>query len=341
MSRTSEPLVSVVLPCFNYGRYLPDCLQGVFGQRGKFDDIEVIAIDDCSTDDTFSVLESYNDPRLRIIRHDVNRGHVFTVNEGLAEARGRFVARLDPDDRWRPEFLATLLPCFNESARIGVVYGDAAIIDAEGRITAERCDQVHGERDFRGNELLALLKRNFICAPTAIARREAWQRFLPIWDGLAFNDWYFNVMMAREYDFAYVHRVVADYRIHSSNHHSRIVLQKLEEPSLMRVLDWVFSHPEKDPNTEHAKQREKSRLYAAWYLDQAEKYFGVGYDADARRCYREAFRRKPTWFLNPGLMRRSLGSLIGLSWYRRIKDLVRWASASGPSSIEGSSGTRY
>jgi hypothetical protein len=249
----------------------------------------------------------------------VNQGHVITVSEGLAAARGRFVARIDPDDRYRSNFLASLLPRFDVSPGVGLVYGDAAVIDARGNVLTERCDTIHAGRDFQGNELVKILEKNFICAPTAIARCEAWQRFLPVWDGLAFNDWYFNVMMAREYDFCYVNEVVADYRVHGSNHHSRIVVEKKEEPSIFRVLEWVYTHPEIDDDLQTAKMAARRRVYAAHYLDMADKYFGVGYTRDARRCYLQALRHKPSLAFRRGVLRRLLASATSRDAYDWLK----------------------
>ncbi len=324
---SSSHLVSFVVPCFNYGRFLPDCLNSIFGQQGHFN-FEIIAIDDCSTDDTWKILEGFADPRLRLVRHEVNRGHVFTVNEGLTASRGQFVARIDPDDRYRPDFLATLLPRFH-APRVGLVYGDAAVINDRGEITVDRCDRVHGGRDFCGDELLGLLQLNYICAPTAIARRAAWHVALPIWDGLAFNDWYFNVMIAREYDFCYVDQVVADYRVHAANHHSQIVVNKTEEPSILRVLEFVFSHPEKTPEREAVKQHHRGRAYAAQYLTLAEKYFGAGLNADARRCYREVWKHRPAHMLKAGPIRRHLATWLGRNRYEWSKAL--WHSLFGRS----------
>src|SRR6266581_5785995 len=105
---SSSPLVSIVVPCYNYGQFLPDCLSSIFGQE-NIHDFEVIAIDDASQDNTDEILRSFHDSRLRIIRHSQNRGHVYTVNEGLTEARGQFIARIDPDDRYRPYFLSAAL----------------------------------------------------------------------------------------------------------------------------------------------------------------------------------------------------------------------------------------
>src|SRR4051794_30071861 len=103
-----SPLVSFVVPCYNYGRFLPDCLASIFGQEGT-QDFEIIAVDDGSRDNTQEVLRSFSDPRLRVIRHSKNLGHIATVNEGLSEAGGVFIARIDPDDRYRPCFLTAVL----------------------------------------------------------------------------------------------------------------------------------------------------------------------------------------------------------------------------------------
>ena len=308
------------MPCFNYGRFLPDCLNGIFSQTGGYDDLEVIAIDDCSKDDTWDVLNAWGDSRIKLVRHAQNKGHVFTVNEGLSMASGEFVARIDPDDRYRPQFLETLIPLF-ENERVGFAYGDAAMIDATGVMTAERCPQPHNGIAFSGSALLDILHKNYICAPTAIGRREAWAKHLPIWEGLSFNDIYFNMMMARDWHFAYQPTVVADYRVHGSNHHTMITINKSEEPSLLRVLDWIFAHEETEPELEQRKQQAKKSVYASHYLDLAEKYFGAGHGADARRCYWQAFTRYPS-IVNSGNCRRFLATLVGLKIYNSAKRIV-------------------
>jgi glycosyltransferase involved in cell wall biosynthesis len=314
--------VSFVVPCYNYGRFVSECLASIFGQECA-PDFEVIAIDDASTDDTADVLASIRDPRLRVIRHRQNRGHVRTVNEGLGLARGTFVARIDPDDRYRSDFLRTTLPKFRQFPEVGLVYGDAALIDEHGRRTADRTDRVHGHADFKGNELVTLLQENHICAPAAIARREVWQAALPIPDGLAFNDWYFNVMMARRSEFYYVDRVVADYRVHAANHHAQVVRDLTEEPSIFWILDRVFSEVELSADLEQGKRRARARIYARQYLTLADKYFGLRMNADARRCYLAALRHVPAYLLKPAVLRRTAATLVGRERYEVGKTLVK------------------
>src|SRR5438093_9164243 len=189
-----------------------------------------------------------------VVTHSENRGHVATINEGIGLTRGQFVARIDPDDRYRPCFLSAALAAFDMFPEVGLVYGDAAMIDAGGRVTAERTDRVHRGRNFKGNEFLLLLEENCICAPTAIARGELWRQALPVPDGLAFNDWYFSVMMARRCEFYYLDRVLADYRVHSDNHHARIIWNKSEERSIFLILDRVFTDVESSEELDRAKR---------------------------------------------------------------------------------------
>jgi len=72
--------------------------------------LKLIAVNDASPDDTIDILRSYTDPRLKIINRRENRGHIFTVNEGMQAARGKYMVRIDPDDRHRTHFLETLVP---------------------------------------------------------------------------------------------------------------------------------------------------------------------------------------------------------------------------------------
>ncbi len=318
MDSLTKPLVSFVVPSYNYARYLGDCLDSIFAQEGDYD-FEVIVIDDGSTDNTRDVLSTFRDARLRTIIHTVNQGHAATINEGLREARGEFIARIDPDDRYRSDFLVVTMPKFQISPRIGMVYGDAALINEHGEITQSCSDVVHAGRDFVGNELVPLMARNYICAPTVIARRDAWLNSLPVPKNLAFNDWYFTLMMARNYDFYYVAGVLADYRVHASNHHTMIVRNRTEEPSIFWMLNTIYSKPERHTSLETAKQQAKRKVYGTQYLDMANKYFGYHFYSDSRRCYAKAIAYQPQYLLRPDVLRHLLGTLIGRTIYEACR----------------------
>jgi glycosyltransferase involved in cell wall biosynthesis len=315
------PLVSILVPCYNYAHYLPQCLSSIFSQQGNID-FELILIDDASTDNTLEILNSQTDPRVRVLRNEQNQGHARTVEKALRAARGALITRIDPDDRFRPEFLQLTTPIFERHPDVGLVYGDAAMIDTHGKQTAASCDRQHHGRAFHGNELVALLEHNFVCAPTVIARRECWLDALPVPTHLAFNDWYFTTSIARAWNFYYLPVVLADYRVHGTNLHSAIARDGREERSVRWVLDHIYSAPEKDPNLEREKQAGRGRIYAGQLIDAAEKYFWFDNYADARRCYLGALREDAAQVLRPAVLRHLLATMIGQKPYETMKRAV-------------------
>ena len=314
--------MSFVVLCYNHEQFIRDCLDSILGQEGEYN-FEVIFVDDASPDRSRAVAHAYTDPRIHFIFHERNLGHIATVYDGLTAARGQYVARIDADDRYRNHFLKTVLPIFAQHPEVGLVYGDAALINVVGQITQDRSDTVHYGKDFKGNEFVALLKKNFICAPTVIARRESWLQSLPIPAGLAFHDWYFTLMMARKYEFYYVNHPLADYRVHGGNMHSRNTLEKLEEPAIFRLLDMLFNETEREATLENEKRRARSSVYAAHYVDMAEKYFGCNYNGDARRCYWQALKHRPGYLLNATILRHFLGVVVGRTIYDSLKAFAR------------------
>jgi Glycosyl transferase family 2 len=118
-----RPTVTVVVPCFNYGHYLPVALASVLGQPGV--DVDVIAIDDASPDGSGAVLRQIgeSDERIRVILHRSNRGHIATYNEGLELARGEYVAVMSADDALTPGALARATALLDAEPSVAFVYG--------------------------------------------------------------------------------------------------------------------------------------------------------------------------------------------------------------------------
>jgi glycosyltransferase involved in cell wall biosynthesis len=94
----SQPLVSVIMPCYNAARFLKEALDSIIHQT--YSNLEIIVINDGSTDVSSEMLENYarNDSRIILINHEMNKGLVYSLNEGVAKAGGEFIARMDADD---------------------------------------------------------------------------------------------------------------------------------------------------------------------------------------------------------------------------------------------------
>ena len=114
----SSPLVSVVVPVFNVEEYLHQCVDSVLSQT--HDALEVVLVDDGSTDGSGAICRSYQaDPRVRVI-HQANRGLSGARNTGLAACQGSYVTFLDSDDWWAPTFVSTLLSAMESEPAVGV-----------------------------------------------------------------------------------------------------------------------------------------------------------------------------------------------------------------------------
>lgn len=90
------PLVSILLPVYNCERFLNECLESIFAQ--SYQNFEIIAIDDCSTDNSFLLLSQYNNSKIKLLRNDFNRGNSYTLNMAINMATGVFLMRMDADD---------------------------------------------------------------------------------------------------------------------------------------------------------------------------------------------------------------------------------------------------
>jgi glycosyltransferase involved in cell wall biosynthesis len=117
--------ISVVIPCYNYGRYLHDCVRSALDEQHDAD-VRVLIIDDASTDDSAETARKIaaEKPQVDVIAHPVNRGHIATYNEGLLEwAEGDYTVLLSADDRLVPGSLRRAADLMDAHPNVGFTYG--------------------------------------------------------------------------------------------------------------------------------------------------------------------------------------------------------------------------
>ncbi|MGH7925237.1 MAG: glycosyltransferase [Candidatus Binatus sp.] len=125
--------VSVIIPVFNGVATITETLESVFAQR--FDElVEVIVVNDGSTDGTHALLKKFGD-RIRVIDQD-NRGCAAARNTGIRASAGKYLAPLDADDTWTEEMLAKTVPVLEKNPACVAVFADGMLVDAAGRIVA-------------------------------------------------------------------------------------------------------------------------------------------------------------------------------------------------------------
>jgi glycosyltransferase involved in cell wall biosynthesis len=136
VSATDTPLVSVVIPTYNQARYLGDCIDSVLDQ--SYPAIEIVVVDDGSTDATPDVLATYGD---RITRfRQSNLGAANALNRGIRASRGAFVCWLSSDDAFTPDKIARQVAAFAADPSLGLSFMGFDTVDAEGRFRADRSD---------------------------------------------------------------------------------------------------------------------------------------------------------------------------------------------------------
>lgn len=142
-----DPLVTVYVTSYNYGRYIRQAIDSVLAQT--LQDFELIIIDDGSTDDSRSIIETYvGHPKIRPIFQQ-NKGLNVTNNIALRAARGLYIMRLDADDWLDPHAIEVLSNVLQRNSTVGLVFPDYYLVDAEGNVT----EQVR-RHDFDGVTLL-------------------------------------------------------------------------------------------------------------------------------------------------------------------------------------------
>ena len=203
----APPLASVLMPAYEATATLRDAVTSVLEQT--IPDFELIVIDDGSSVHLADWLGDLHDPRVRVIRHPRNRGLSRARNTGLAAARAALVAQLDADDMWEPDYLAGVIPRFEDQG-VGLVYTNATIL---GHPT--------GHDDYIGDpaihpldEFPKLAEACPIPSPTATMRTAAVRAV----GGYAWwlrqcEDYHLYLKLARAgWRFDYVHRRLARYR---------------------------------------------------------------------------------------------------------------------------------
>jgi len=120
--------VSVIIPCYNYARFLPECLKSVLSQENV--KLNVLVIDDASTDNSAKVAKEWakKDSRIEVIIHKKNKGHIATFNEGLKWATNDYTVLISSDDMLTPGSLARAASLMDSRPEVGFVYGSAILI---------------------------------------------------------------------------------------------------------------------------------------------------------------------------------------------------------------------
>jgi glycosyltransferase involved in cell wall biosynthesis len=175
ISSTRRPRVSVVMPVYNHERFVVEAIQSVLAQT--MPDLELIVVDDGSSDESVRAAASVSDPRMRIYRLPQNQGGAASLNIAIQQARADFVALLNSDDMWEPHKLERQLAVFEQHPELGAVFTGARFVDEAGKpLPAERIQRwndIFRQPDRTQAQWLRFFfeKGNALCHPSVLIRR--------------------------------------------------------------------------------------------------------------------------------------------------------------------------
>jgi len=245
------PKVSVIIPAYNAARYLPDALDSVLAQTK--DPLEVLVVDDGSSDDTAQVVARYGPP-VRYLRQR-NAGVSMARNHGIAESRGRYVAFLDADDTWLPAKLDRQLAALKERTECGACYSAYTTVNAELKpVAVSRHDPCWPVLEG------LLLCGNVIGTPsTVLVERSVLVRAGGFDAALSYcADWDLWIRLTNLTAFCYVDEPMVRYRQHDTNMSHNVCL--LEHDAL-RVLAKAFATPGLPPDLKARERFGFARIY--------------------------------------------------------------------------------
>lgn len=283
------PRTSVIIPSFNYAKYLPAAIASVLAQTDR--DFELLIIDDGSTDGSVTVARGFSDPRVRLLLQP-HRGFGAARNAGMRAACGRYIAFLDADDIWVPDKLAVQCEVLDRRPEIGLVYTRFGVIDADGRVQSQGRGYLAAKPS--GAILRRLLGGNVIGTPSTICvRRHLIQSHHVLFDETSTHseDWHFYLRLAVRTRVQFVPRTLVYHRQHMRNRYGCVPTVRSETLRTARFgLDLAR---EQLGLAEREIQRIERRQYAYAEALAAREYVKAGKLTHARAHAWHALMRYP------------------------------------------------
>jgi glycosyltransferase involved in cell wall biosynthesis len=204
MSSHGLPLVTIVTPSYNQGRFIRETIESVLSQ--DYPHIEYLVFDGGSTDETLDILKGYDNRLFWISEPD--RGQAHAINKGLKRAKGSLVAWLNSDDVYLAGAIAKAVTYLNENPRLGMAYGEAYHVDEHGRVIDRYPTELFDPQ--------RLIETCHICQPATFMRREAIHEIGYLDESLQYCiDYDLWIRLSKKYPLGLIPSYLAHSRLHS------------------------------------------------------------------------------------------------------------------------------
>jgi glycosyltransferase involved in cell wall biosynthesis len=289
----ATPLVSVVIACYNAARYLAETLDSVASQT--YPRIEVIVVDDGSSDATATVAQSF--PVTYV--HQENQGVSIARNTGILHCRGKYIQFLDHDDRLLPEAIETGVRVLEQYPEISMAVGEHRYIAVDGTTLGYSSKSKVGR-----NPYLRLLTHNFIEAPCSVLHRRSDLPETNIFDTTVqgAEDYELYLRIARQHQLTVHEAVVAEYRLHDGS-----LSQNAEKMMLATNRVLQMEQPFLEGSQTKMRQLDRGRLFARRHFGRrlTRELIRAGWAKvpEARRKRQLLWRNYPLGFIAVALSR--------------------------------------
>jgi glycosyltransferase involved in cell wall biosynthesis len=216
------PLVSIGIASYNNAKFIYDTLESI--RKQTYPNIEIIIIDDCSTDNSKYVIQQWildKNVNCKFIQNPVNLGATVTFNKLLKESKGVYISTIGSDDILAEDKLSIQAEILARSADdVAMVYSDVYVINENNNLINESLISTYGlnfKENPQGNVFLELLKNNFIPAMSYLIKRKCIEEINFIDENLAYEDWDTWLRIAVKYKILFSPFKSAFYRVHSSS----------------------------------------------------------------------------------------------------------------------------
>lgn len=249
------PKVSVIIPAYNAMSYLPETIESVLQQT--FTDLEILIVNDGSSDNIVEWASSLTDPRIKLISQ-TNQGVSAARNTALSKAKGEYIAFLDADDLWQQTKLEKQVQFLDNHPTVGLVATWMILTDEDNNPLSEV------KIDFKqGNIRKEIIEISLIpCGSIPMVRHVCFDKVGLFDSTLRFGeDWEMWTRIAANYDFGLIKELLVYYRQHSKNSskNSQEIL-----PDFDRLIEKMFSSASAELLPIKAKTYGRMNLYIAW-----------------------------------------------------------------------------
>lgn len=215
-----NPLVTVICLCYNHSEFIVESLNSVINQ--KYKNIELIIVDDCSTDDSKNTIQNWlvEHPTITFIANEINLGNTKSFNNALKFAKGDYIIDLAADDVLLPDCVALQINAFKNSPckNLGIVYGNAELISEKGVFDSYYfpvdAQKKTLQKRITGDVYLSVLSGgNSLCSVSSMAKKSVFENLKGYDETLAYEDLDFWIRTSRNYEFDFIDEILIQKRM--------------------------------------------------------------------------------------------------------------------------------